>query len=149
TGVQLGMSTRFEDPDNPAFTASPAAYSLNIFDRDLAAPVGNVKRRRVGLAAIQELNYADVDQGPDKPSLTRFHLVADTARRLDVGIDTKFGSKFSKSRDTKAAITVQDVPARWDLTTDMDKTVDHKGSSRVGAIDVDILQDDSNDRVSN
>src|SRR5262249_11830148 len=33
TGVQLGMSTRFEDPDNlPFTTAQPPTYFLNIFD---------------------------------------------------------------------------------------------------------------------
>ncbi len=143
TGVQLGLSSRFEDPDNPAFTvAQPPTYFLNLFDQNVPS-VGEVARLQAGLSSIQQIGYASVDQGAKAP-LNRFHLIADTARRLDVGLDTEFGSKLT-SQGMRGSVTVQDVPAQWDLTTDLKKTIDHKGSSVVSHIDADILMDDSGD----
>jgi hypothetical protein len=144
TGVQVGLSTRFEDPDNSAFTVSqPPNYYLNLFDENVVS-VGEVARLRAGLSTIQQISYANVNQAPPKSSLTRFHLVADTARELDVNLDTEFGSKLTK-QGYRGTLTVQNVPAKWDLTTDFDKTLDHKASDVISHIHADLLKDDSGD----
>jgi hypothetical protein len=146
-GLQVGVSTRFEDPDNPAFTAATptSTHFVNLFDRDQAMPVGNVKRVRAGLFGIENFLYTSANPAP-----TPYHVnvVADSARRLDVSIDTNFGP-LSSSADAKGTLTVQDVPATWDLTTDLKKIINHMGSSVISHIDADVTLDDSNDGVAN
>src|SRR5262249_8886303 len=128
TGAQVGLSSRFEDPDNPAFTVSqPAHYFLNAFDENVTS-VAEVARLGAGLSTIQQISYASVKRDQQAP-LTRFHLVADTDRQLDVNLDTMFGSKLTGGDGLRGIATVQNVPAQWDLTTDLKKTIDHKGSS--------------------
>lgn len=138
-GVQLAVSTRFDDL-SPFVTASGASeHYVSLYDRDPQDGKGNVKRLAAGVFDLDQVTYV----ADDKSRITTLHYDTNSKRKLTVTMNSAFDGRFFKTYDLNLAATIDQVPAQWDFRSDFADLVDYTGSDGINAVTLKGTIDDS------
>jgi hypothetical protein len=135
-GVQVDVSNEVGLAELPVASASAHDYA-----RYVDHGAGATKELAAGAFGIRSFTYASNDAA----RTLDVHYRANEAHQLDATFDSRFGGTFFPAYDVDATLTVNSVPASFDLSTDLATNFDYTASSGITSIgllgDIDITND--------
>src|SRR6266545_2866409 len=135
-GAQVDVSTEVGLPELP--TASPTAHD---YGRYVDHGAGAKKELAAGAFGINSFTYSSNDATRN----VSVHYRANEAHQLDATFDSRFGGTFFPAYDINAGLTVNSVPASFDLSTNLATHFNYTASSAISSIallgDIDITND--------
>ena len=121
-GVQVAVSTATGGL-LPALAAAVAGSHDFLTFTDTGA--GGATTLKAGAFGIDSFSYSSTEA----THAVELHYKADAPHILDVKFDTRFGGKFYPEFDTNLTLTVDAIPATWDLTTNFSTALDYTASA--------------------
>ncbi len=135
-GVQVDVSTEVGLAELPVASVSEHDYA-----RYVDHGAGAMKELAAGVFGIRAFTYASNDAARSLD----LHYRANAAHQLDATFDSRFGGTFFPAYDVDATLTVDSVPASFDLSTDLATNFNFTASSGITSIallgDIDITND--------
>ncbi|HEX9598430.1 MAG TPA: hypothetical protein VF963_03565 [Gaiellaceae bacterium] len=133
-GAQFDVSTAFGLAPLPAAGAGAQDYGRFVDG-------GGSKELGAGAFGINTFTYSSNDATRN----LSVHYKADSAHKLGLTYDSRFGGTFFPGYDVKAGLTVDSVPQSFDLSTNLATHFDYTASSGISSIalvgDIDITND--------
>jgi hypothetical protein len=140
-GAQVALSTQV-DLVLPLSGAGPAA---NDYVTLVDMGTGGEKQLQAGVFDLGHFSYA----GDNSQDTTTLHFQASAAHELIVTINSTFGGKFFGNSAINVTLTVNAIPAQFDMTLNLDPSFQYTASSPISSLTLVGSIDQTNDSVAN